>query len=136
MTFKCHIVYVQNDEHNLRYKIFHGKLNINSMSIKKGNVEYIITQTDHEHRHQKCDFHWSTLPFLEFSCICKIIYLSNSYNNTRCMKCSVDLSSQMYALTIMQKMQKLITDLNILLLIGVGGAKVICIVYIFTCALL
>ena len=50
----------------LRHKIFYRKLKINSMSIKTGNDEYIMTQKDHKCRYRKCDFHLSTP--LEFSC--------------------------------------------------------------------
>ena len=51
----------------LEYKIFQRKLKMNSMSIRKGNVEYIIAQKDHKRRHQKCSFHWS-IP-LSFTCL-------------------------------------------------------------------
>ena len=40
---------------------------MNSMSIRTGNVEYIMTKIDHKIRYQKCDFHLSTP--LEFSCL-------------------------------------------------------------------
>ena len=46
----------------LGHKIFYRKLKITSMSIRTGNVEYIMTQKYHKSRYQKCDFHLST-PF-------------------------------------------------------------------------
>ena len=46
----------------LGHKIFYRKLKFNFMSIRIDNVEYIMTQTDHKCRYQKCDFHLST-PF-------------------------------------------------------------------------
>ena len=53
----------------LGHKIFHRKLKINSMAIRTGNVEYIMTQKDHKCRYQKCAFHLSTPPPLEFGCL-------------------------------------------------------------------
>ena len=53
--------YITNIIRILAYKIFNRKLKINSMSIRTGNVDYIITQKDHKCRYQKCDFHLSTL---------------------------------------------------------------------------
>ena len=38
------------------------------MSIRMGNVEYIMAQKDHKCRYQKYDFHLSTTP-LELSCL-------------------------------------------------------------------
>ena len=86
-------------------------MKINSVSIGKGNVEYIIAQIDYKFRHQKCDFHLST--HLR-------IYLSYSY--TRRKEYFADLSCQNTCLENMQKVQKLITNLIILWLVNVGGA--------------
>ena len=41
----------------LGHKVFYTKLEINSMSIMTGTVAYTMTQKDHKHRLQKCDFH-------------------------------------------------------------------------------
>ena len=46
----------------LGHKIFYRKMKINSMPIRTGNVEYIMTQKDHKCRYQKCDFHLSIPP--------------------------------------------------------------------------
>ena len=46
----------------LGHKIFYRKLKINSMSIRTGNVEYIMTQKDHKCRYQKWNLHLLT-PF-------------------------------------------------------------------------
>ena len=46
----------------LGYKIFHRKLKIGPMLIRKVNVEYLIAQTNHKRRNLECDFHKST-PF-------------------------------------------------------------------------
>ena len=54
----------------LGYKVFHRKLKIYSMSIRKGNVEciiHVIAQDYHKRRHKKCDYQWSTP--LEFICL-------------------------------------------------------------------
>ena len=51
--------YLTNIMSVLGHKIFYRKLNINSMSIRTGNVEYIIAQKDHKCRYQKCDFNLS-----------------------------------------------------------------------------
>ena len=57
-------VYARHYEHNayIGAKIFYRKLKINTISMRTGNVEYIMTQKDHKCRYQKCDFHLST-PF-------------------------------------------------------------------------
>ena len=55
--------YITNIMRILGHKIFYRKLKINSMSIRTGNVEYIMTQKDHKCWYQKCDFHLST-PFM------------------------------------------------------------------------
>ena len=49
--------YITNTMRILGHKIFNRKLRINSMSIRTGNVEYIMIQKDHKCRYQKCDFH-------------------------------------------------------------------------------
>ena len=54
--------YITNTMHILGHKIFNRKLKNNSMSIRTGNVEYIMTQKDHKCRYQKCDFYLSTPP--------------------------------------------------------------------------
>ena len=52
--------YITNTMRLSGHKIFYRKLKINSVSIRTGNVEYIIPQKDHKCRYQKCDFHLST----------------------------------------------------------------------------
>ena len=47
----------------LGHNIFYTKLKINSMSITTGNVQYIMTEKDHNCRYQECDFHLS-IPLL------------------------------------------------------------------------
>ena len=54
--------YITNIMRILGHKIFERILKINSMSIRTDNVEYIMTQTDHKCRYQKCEFHLKT-PF-------------------------------------------------------------------------
>ena len=56
--------YMTIDEHNAYTSAqnFNRKLKINSMSIRTGNIESIMTQKDHKCRYQKWDFHLST-PF-------------------------------------------------------------------------
>ena len=54
------ISYITNIMRILGNKIFYRKWKINSMSIRTGNDEYIMTQKDHKCRYQKCDFHFST----------------------------------------------------------------------------
>ena len=61
--------YITNIMFILGHKIFNRKLKINSLSITTGNVEYIMTQKIHKCRYQKCDFHLSTPPPFEFSCL-------------------------------------------------------------------
>ena len=56
------ISYIKNIKRIFGNKIFYRKLKINSMSIRTGNDEYIMTQKDHKYRYQKCDFHFSTPP--------------------------------------------------------------------------
>ena len=51
--------YITNKMRIFWHKILYRKLNINSVSIRTGNVEYIMTQKDHKCRYQKCDFHLS-----------------------------------------------------------------------------
>ena len=46
----------------LGHEILYRKMKINFMSIRMGNVDYIITQKDNICRYQKCDFHLS-IPF-------------------------------------------------------------------------
>ena len=52
--------YITNIMRILGNKIFYRKLKINFLSIRTGNVEYIMKQKDHTCRYQKCDFHLST----------------------------------------------------------------------------
>ena len=49
------------------HKIIFRKYKINSMSIRMGKIEYIMTQRDHKCQFYKCYFHLSTLS--EFSCL-------------------------------------------------------------------
>ena len=53
--------YITNIMRILGHKIFYRKLKINSVSIRTGNVEYIMKQKDHKCWYQKCDFHLLTL---------------------------------------------------------------------------
>ena len=52
--------YITNIIRILGHKIFNRKLKTDSMSIRTGNVEYIMTQTENNFRYQKCDFHLLT----------------------------------------------------------------------------
>ena len=52
--------YITITMRTLGHKICNRKLKINSMSIRTGNVEYIMRQKDHKCRYQTCDFHLST----------------------------------------------------------------------------
>ena len=54
--------YITNIMRTLGHIIFNRKLKINFMSVRTGNVEYIMTQKDNKCRYQKCDFPLST-PF-------------------------------------------------------------------------
>ena len=54
--------YITNTMQRVGHTIFNRRLKINSMSIRTGNVEYIMIQKDYKCRYQKCDFYLST-PF-------------------------------------------------------------------------
>ena len=58
--------YITNTMHIFGYKIFNGKLKINSISIRTGNVEYIMTQKDHKCRIKSVIF--TCWPHLKLYC--------------------------------------------------------------------
>ena len=72
------------------------KMKINSMSIRKGNLEYTITQKDQKRQHQKCM--WFSLVDL-FR-----IVLSHSRHITRCKGYFADLSGQNACFVHIQKL--------------------------------
>ena len=59
--------YITNKMRILGHKIVYRKLKINSMSIRTGYVEYIMSQKITSGGIKKCDFHLSTP--LEFNCL-------------------------------------------------------------------
>ena len=58
--------YMSNIMRILLHAIFYRKMN--SMSIRTGNVGYIMTPKDHKYQYQKCDFSLVDIP-LDFSCL-------------------------------------------------------------------
>ena len=65
--------YITNIMHILGHNIFYRKLKINSMSIRTGNIEYIMSEKDHKCRYQMCDFQLST-SFLDL-----VVFLVTQY---------------------------------------------------------
>ena len=62
VTLNDAVSYTTNIMRVLGHTIFYRKLQIDSVSIRMGNVEYMMTQKDNKCWYQKCDFHLS-IPF-------------------------------------------------------------------------
>ena len=58
--------YITNIMRILGHKIFYRKLKNNFMSMRTGNVKYIMTQKDRKCRYEKHDFPFS-IPILNLS---------------------------------------------------------------------
>ena len=54
--------YMTNIMRILRQIFFNKKFKVNSMSVWKGNVEYIMTQGGTKRQYQRCNIHLSTPP--------------------------------------------------------------------------
>ena len=84
--------------------------------VRTGNVEYIMTQKDQKCRYQKCDVYLSTT--LEFSCLTR-----NTIRDAR--NILQILVAKMHVLVICKRCKNQLITSYSLLLISLGGAKLI-----------